>query len=82
MALLVVVLLAAFMVTGVMPCHADACQCQGPLSHTDCRCHSIPCHSPASAMPIAGLSIVRFHPLEYHLTQTIIACSIFRPPRA
>jgi hypothetical protein len=80
MAFLVFGLLSAFMVMGVMPCHADIGQCQGSLNHTDCRCHSIPCHSPASPMPIAALSIVPYHPLEYHLTQKIIACSIFRPP--
>lgn len=82
MALLVLGILAAFMVMGVMPCHADPCQCQGCLSHTDCRCHSVPCFSSVNAAPIAALANVPYHPIEDRLTLKIFVCSFFRPPRA
>jgi hypothetical protein len=80
-ALLVLGLLSAFMLAGVLPCHADSCQCQGALSHTDCRCHSVPCFSQVNAAPIAALSIAPYHPIEVRLIPKIFACSIFRPPR-
>jgi hypothetical protein len=82
MALLIIGLLSAFMLTGVLPCHADTCQCHDTLSHSDCRCHSVPCLPLVNAAIIAALSIAPYHPIEAHLTPNIFACSIFRPPRA
>jgi hypothetical protein len=80
MALLVLGLLSAFVLKGIMPADADSCQCHDTLSHSDCRCHSVPCLAVVNAALIAALAIAPFHSFKTQLTPKNFACSILRPP--
>jgi len=83
MALVVLFLLSAFMLTGVNHCHADVHNCAGDCAHSEC-CggHSMPLLSAAKAVPIVRHYFSPYHAIEEQPAPRIFASSIFRPPRA